>query len=123
MEPNPVLLFVEDEPDLREALVEYFEASGFTVLPAGTAEAAFRAAEGQDPDAVLTDLSLPDLKGDGFLEQFHVKHPNCRLFVHSGDSLFVPSPALVAMGLPPTSVFYKPADLALMADRILAALR
>ena len=123
MAPNPVLLLVEDETALREALGEFLEASGFTVLSAETAEQARQIAKLQPPDAVLTDLSLPDLKGDVFLEIFHQEHPHCLLFVHSGDGSFVPSPALQAMGLTPHSVFFKPTDLGKMASQIRQTLK
>jgi DNA-binding NtrC family response regulator len=122
MEPL-LLLLVEDEPDLRDALGEYLEACGFTVLQAGTAGEALRIAERRPPAAILTDLSLPDCPGDSFLESFHGQHPKCLLYVHSGDSSFVPSPLLQAMGLPPSHVFSKPADLALMAAQIQSALK
>jgi DNA-binding response OmpR family regulator len=117
------LLLVEDEPDLRDALAEYLEASGFAVLVAGNAEEAYRAAQDHLPAGVLCDLSLPDARGDVFLEQFHTKYPACVLFVHSGDSSFVPSPQLKAVGLVPEHVFSKPADLSLLTKCLWAALR
>ncbi len=124
MDPNSVLLLlVEDEPDLRDALKEYLEASDFLVLAAESAEMALRITRGRAPAVVLTDLSLPDLRGDSFLEQFHAEHPKCLMFVHSGDSTFVPSPSLQSIGLLPNHVFSKPADLAWMAAEIQSALK
>jgi DNA-binding response OmpR family regulator len=117
------LLLVEDEPDLRDALAEYLEASGFSVLVAGNAEEAYRRAQTQLPAAIVCDLSLPDARGDAFLEDFHTKYPSCLLFVHSGDSSFIPSPQLKAFGLVSEHVFSKPADLSLMTKCLWAALR
>jgi len=124
MDSHPALLIlVEDEPDLRDALQEYFEAYDFLVLSAGSAEEALTVSRGKSPDVVLTDLSLPDNRGDSFLEAFHDEHPNCLLYVHSGDSTFVPSGHLQAMGLLPSHVFSKPADLGLMTAQIQKALK
>ena len=91
-----ILLLVEDEPDLREALGEYFDACGFSVLEAGSAKEAYAVAATREPQIVLSDLSLPDCRGDAFLGEFHSRYPKCLLYVHSGDSSFVPSPTLKA---------------------------
>lgn len=112
------LLLVEDEPDLREAVGEYLEAFGFQVTQAATAQEALAAASRSCPRLVLTDLTLPDLRGDAFLETFHSRFPGCLLYVHSGDSSFVPSPYLRAAGLTPDHVFCKPADLGNLAAKL-----
>lgn len=114
------LLLVEDEPDLREALGEYFEACGFQVTAVATAREAFATAGTLEPQILLTDLSLPDRRGDAFLEEFHGRWPRCLLYIHSGDSSFVPSESLQACGLSPSHVFFKPADLAGMVARLRA---
>lgn len=58
------ILVVEDEPDLRDELVELIELRGFRVVGAGdaaSAEAILRQSEG--PWIMLTDLRLPDTSG------------------------------------------------------------
>lgn len=123
MQANPVaLLLVEDEPDLREALGEYFDACGFSVLAVSSAAEALKAAVSSQPQILLTDLTLPDRRGDSFLEEFHRARPECLLYVHSGDSSFEPEAALVACGLTKDHVFSKPADLAGMVARFHADL-
>lgn len=112
------LLLVEDEPDLREALGEYFEACGFILQTAATAAEAMKLAQGNEPQLVVSDLSLPDLRGDRFLVDFHAKHPASKLFVHSGDSSYRPTPELAACGVTDAEVFYKPADLSEMVTRL-----
>ena len=116
------LLLVEDEPDLRDALGEYLGACGFAVTAAATAGEASQAARIHPPRLILTDLSLPDLRGDTLLEEFHQEHPDCLLYVHSGDSTFFPSPRLQAIGLAPDHIFSKPADLAAMVVRLMSDL-
>ena len=111
------LLLVEDEPDLREALSEYLEACGFMVTGVATAAEALQSAASQPPTIVLSDLSLPDRRGDAFLEEFHSRWPKALLYIHSGDSLYHPSGALQASGLTLDRVFSKPCDLSSMVAR------
>jgi DNA-binding response OmpR family regulator len=59
---GPVVLVVEDEPDIAGLMRDFLEADGFRVLLAGDAEeagAALRAA----PDCVLVDVMLPGASG------------------------------------------------------------
>ena len=58
------LLVVEDDPNIRQALVERFRARGFEIATAGTGQDAVKKAAGRPFDAVLLDLQLPE--GDGF---------------------------------------------------------
>lgn len=67
MRPSPAratILVVEDEPELRDELVELIELRGFPVFgaaDAAAAEALLRQSEG--PWIMLTDLRLPDSSG------------------------------------------------------------
>jgi two-component system OmpR family response regulator len=119
MDTVPTLL-VEDEPDLREALGEYLEICGFSVTAVASAAEALAAARRNPPRIVLCDLSLPDQRGDAFLEAFHGEFPSCQLYIHSGDTSFRPSPALVRCGVSPDRVFAKPTDLGALVARLRA---
>jgi CheY-like chemotaxis protein len=57
------ILVVEDNPLNRELLCDWLEAEGYEVLSAEDLGAAFRALEGQQPDAVLVDVQLGDEDG------------------------------------------------------------
>jgi|GEM_PF-659656 DNA-binding response OmpR family regulator len=116
------LLLVEDEPDLREALAEYLDACGFAVAAVATASEALASAKTRPPRILLTDLTLPDRRGDSYLAEFHTDHPDCLLYVHSGDSSFVASAQLVGCGLTHDHVLSKPADLTEMVKKFHADL-
>ncbi|HEX7899322.1 MAG TPA: sigma-54 dependent transcriptional regulator [Planctomycetota bacterium] len=58
------LLVVEDDPNIRAALVERFRARGFEIATAGSGQEAIKKAAARPFDAVLLDLQLPE--GDGF---------------------------------------------------------
>jgi two-component system KDP operon response regulator KdpE len=61
--PGPLVLIVEDEPQVRRFLRTGLGPSGYRVLEAGTGEEALRLATQYAPDVVLLDLGLPDMEG------------------------------------------------------------
>jgi len=57
------ILVVEDEPTLRETLVDALEADGFRVVAAADGREALARFREERPDLVLLDLMLPELSG------------------------------------------------------------
>ncbi|MEO8469192.1 MAG: response regulator transcription factor [Chloroflexota bacterium] len=57
------ILVVEDEPTLRETLVEALETEGFRVSSAGDGRVALERFRADHPDLVLLDLMLPEISG------------------------------------------------------------
>jgi DNA-binding response OmpR family regulator len=57
------ILVVDDEPTLRETLVEALEADGFRVVAAADGREALTMFRSERPDLVLLDLMLPELSG------------------------------------------------------------
>jgi DNA-binding response OmpR family regulator len=57
------ILVVDDEPTLRETLVEALEADGFRVVAAADGREALTMFRAERPDLVLLDLMLPELSG------------------------------------------------------------
>ena len=57
------ILVVDDEPTLREALVDALEADGFRVVAAADGREALTRFRAERPDLVLLDLMLPELSG------------------------------------------------------------
>ena len=57
------ILVVDDEPTLREALVDALEADGFRVVAAADGREALATFRAERPDLVLLDLMLPELSG------------------------------------------------------------
>src|SRR6187399_2291912 len=57
------ILVVDDEPTLREALVDALEADGFRVVAAADGREALSQFRAERPDLVLLDLMLPQLSG------------------------------------------------------------
>jgi two-component system KDP operon response regulator KdpE len=61
--PAPLVLVVDDEPQLRRFLRAALPGQGYRLIEAETGEAALREAAQRSPDLVLLDLGLPDLDG------------------------------------------------------------
>lgn len=57
------ILVVDDDPTVREVLVDYLRAAGFEVRSCGDGAQALAMVTDQHPDLVLLDLSLPGMDG------------------------------------------------------------
>jgi two-component system, OmpR family, KDP operon response regulator KdpE len=62
-EPEPVILIIEDEPQMRRFLRASLSSNGYQVVEAETGEAGIAQAAARNPELVLLDLGLPDLDG------------------------------------------------------------
>lgn len=62
-DPSPVVLVVDDEPDLVELLQYALETAGFTVLTAPDGVAGLALAEAEKPDLIVVDIMMPRMDG------------------------------------------------------------
>jgi len=62
-EPGPVVLIVEDEPQLRRFLRTALGAQGYRLVEAETVREALIAATTHNPELILLDIGLPDGNG------------------------------------------------------------
>ena len=102
---NPLVLLVEDDPGLREAVVKGLTKAGYQVAAAGTRREAVRAARDLNPDAVVMDVLLPD--GEGPVAAREIRDQDGLAAV---PVLFVTAraPAAVGDSLFPAPVLFKP---------------
>ena len=63
MTPPPVVLLIEDDPEIRRWLRVILEAEGYRLLFAETGEQGVIEAASRQPELLLLDLGLPDLDG------------------------------------------------------------
>ena len=61
--PNPKILVIEDEENIREAVVYSLSQEGFDVYSANDGEEGLNKAKSLSPDLVLLDVMLPKLDG------------------------------------------------------------
>ncbi len=60
---RPVVLLVDDDASIRRTVAVGLELEGFEVVPASGGRAALEAVPAVKPDAMLLDLTMPDLDG------------------------------------------------------------
>jgi len=64
MARDAIILIIDDDAELLEALIEQFDLEeGFTASGAASAAEGFRAADELRPSAIVLDVSLPDMDG------------------------------------------------------------
>jgi len=57
------ILVVEDEPDMRQALVESLKHEGFEVIQAANGSEGLIEAHGGHPDLIILDILMPKMDG------------------------------------------------------------
>ncbi|MEV5504387.1 response regulator transcription factor [Nonomuraea fuscirosea] len=60
---SPLVLVVDDEPNIRELLLDALELNGFRVRTAASGTQALDSVGRERPDLILLDVMLPDLDG------------------------------------------------------------
>jgi DNA-binding NtrC family response regulator len=80
------VLVVDDEPEIRELLVEYFRDHGCETATAGDGRAAIAALE-RDPARyrlIVTDLQMPGADGLAVLRAAKAANPSCYVVIITG---------------------------------------
>jgi CheY-like chemotaxis protein len=66
---RPVLMIVDDDDEIREALADVFAEQGYSVIAARDGQQALaRLEQGERPDAIFLDLWMPVMNGWQLLE-------------------------------------------------------
>jgi two-component system response regulator HydG len=80
------ILVVDDDPTIRETLVEFFEALGHRARGAATATAGRQAVAEDAPDVALVDLRLPDASGLRLFETLRADDPEVAVIFLTGHA-------------------------------------
>jgi DNA-binding NtrC family response regulator len=75
------IVVVDDELNIREALVTLLEKKQYQVRGAGTAEEALEGLESAPADLILTDLKMPGMGGMEFLRRLKQRWPEIEVLV------------------------------------------
>lgn len=67
----PLLLLVEDDPQLGEVLYSLFDGEGYTVRLASDGIHALAEISNHPPDVIVTDAVMPRLGGLGLIASLH----------------------------------------------------
>lgn len=81
MQPTHTVLIVEDDADLREYLETLFSDDGFKTVVVSEGEKAIGYISKKKPDAVVLDLSLPDMSGGAVCDQIKATFPSLPIII------------------------------------------
>ena len=71
---GPLVLVVDDDPQVREVVRVNLEIEGYTVREAGNAEEGLAAVDDDAPDLILLDVMMPQVDGWEMLRRIQERH-------------------------------------------------
>ncbi len=77
------ILVIDDEPNLARLISRILSNAGYRVTEAATGNSGLRAAHTLDPDLIVLDLMLPDMRGEDVLSSLMATRPASRVLVLS----------------------------------------
>lgn len=83
---KPVVMIVDDEPVIRETILEILNDEGFEAIGMSSATQALDWVERIRPDVILTDVVMPGISGIELAASVVEKYPECRVVLFSGQS-------------------------------------
>jgi CheY-like chemotaxis protein len=83
-----LILVVDDEMEVGEAIRRVLEQAGFSVAIANSAAQGIEAAESQQPDIVVTDMIMPKSNGIELIRTLRSRFPRVRVIAISGGGSF-----------------------------------
>jgi two-component system response regulator AtoC len=112
------ILIVDDDPDVRRAVGDYFEKLGYEVYREASGETALESYARHRPEVTILDLKLPGLDGMQVLEELRRRDAAVLLLTGYGDI----GTAVRAMQLGAENYLTKPVDMPLLAAAAARAL-
>ena len=80
----PIILVVDDEPDIRELIQDILEDEDYQVITASDGKEARKAVANHSPTLVLLDIWMPDIDGISLLKEFKQQDPTMTIVMMSG---------------------------------------
>lgn len=121
MSTQPSLLVVDDEPELRELLAEYFARQGFSVRTAADAAQARQCVADAQPSLALLDVNMPGETGLSLARWLREHHAGVGVVMLTTASDSVDR--VVGLELGADDYVPKPFDLRELLARVRAVLR
>lgn len=70
------ILFVDDDPEMRQLILEYFQSEGYSIYDAINGKDALSQLNNLDFDVVITDLRMQEMDGLALLRELHTHNPS-----------------------------------------------
>jgi DNA-binding NtrC family response regulator len=81
---KPLILVVDDEPDIRELIKDILEDEHYRVITAADGAEARAAFDSHQPDLILLDIWMPDIDGISLLKEFKSLNKSVTIVMMSG---------------------------------------
>ncbi len=81
---KPLILVVDDEPDIRELIKDILEDEAYRVVTASNGEEARQTFTQKQPQLILLDIWMPDIDGISLLKEFKQQNSNVTIVMMSG---------------------------------------
>jgi DNA-binding NtrC family response regulator len=117
---KPTILVVDDEPYVRDSVIELIESAGFRAIGAGSVAAAIQVIAGEPVELVLTDLKMPGGTGLDLLDAVRSSPTPAPVIVMTGVGTV--SDAVAAMKGGAYDFLQKPVDPEQLAVTVARAL-
>ena len=117
---KPLILIVDDEPQIQRFLGHALAASGYETAFAATGQDALALAASARPDAMILDLGLPDLNGKAVIETLRARS-NLPIIVLSAHDQEMEK--IMALDLGANDFIAKPFGIGELLARLRAVLR
>lgn len=82
--PRPVVLSVDDEPNILSAIKRSLRPVGAEIITVDSAPAALELLQKTHVDIVISDMRMPEMNGAEFLKQVGAKYPGTRRILLTG---------------------------------------
>ena len=99
------VLIVDDDPDVRQFLVESLDVLGFAVIQAEDGQAGLAELERSAPDLMILDFAMPGMNGAEVIKRVRQSRPDLPIILITG---FAESDAIDAIVRPDLPVLRKP---------------
>jgi CheY-like chemotaxis protein len=80
------IIVVDDEPVIADTLVDILNGEGYRAVAASDGASALKWAAMIQPDAVISDVMMPDLNGIDTAREIVKLLPQCRIILFSGHA-------------------------------------
>jgi len=120
IQPNEVIVVVDDSRDIYNLFQEFLGRQGFTVLHAGSASELFYLLQTGTVALVLLDIELPDRNGTEILAELTIHYPDMAIIMITGTADL--QTALYCLRLGADDYLTKPMSLADLNRSITATL-
>jgi len=110
------ILIVEDEPEIRNLMIELLQMHNFEVIAAENGSKGLNAFNSLQPDMIITDIQMPVMNGIKMVEKVREKSANIPIIVVSAHNEKEYEQKLHLYNV--NHIFYKPINISSLIEVI-----